>query len=195
MNYPCGDLVTVLRNGDQVAETLGGFDPAGLLLYLPDGTDVAEADTLGLRGAVYRADTVPEVWLNPFTGWEAGVVVHLVLVEFPDQAVLERPGAPVWDRDANTQVPGWTVIWSGPVLVETPPSVAGVEALAAEQRLTLMPLLVSAPLELTDVRPDDRLTVTSSADPWLVGRGLEVTRVRGGSLVTLRQFSVIDNQG
>jgi hypothetical protein len=199
VNYPYGDLVTVERDGDQVAEVLGAFDPHELVLYLPDGTDVAKADAVGLRGSVYRADTVAEIWVNAFTGWRAGVVVHLVVLpsdaELPDTAVLERPGAPVWDRDANTQVPGWVTIWTGPVLVETPPSVSGVEALAAEQRLTLMPLLVSAPLELIDVQPDDRLTITSSADPWLVGRELEVTRVRGGSLVTLRQFSVINNQG
>jgi hypothetical protein len=195
MIFDHGDLVVIERGGNPVGEALGAFDPALLVLYLPEGADVAEGDAITLRGSSYRIKGDPEVWVNPWTGWDAGIAAHLELVLLPDQAVLERAGPPVWDRDLNTQVPGWVTIWTGPVLVETPPSVAGIEAPAAEQRLTLMPMLVTAPLELIDVQPDDRLTVLSSRDPFLVGRRLEVTRIRGGSGVNLRQFSVIDNQG
>lgn len=197
--YPHGDQVTIERAGDPVGEVLGAFDPQELVLYLPDGTDVARADDVGLRGATYRVGSAPEVWVNPWTGWRAGVVVRLEVLagatELPDTATLERPGAPVWDRDANTEVPGWTTIWTGPVLVETPTGASGTDAQAAEQRLSIQPMTVNAPLELVDVQPDDRLTVTTSSDPRLVGRPLQVTRVKAGSLATLRQFSVIDNQG
>lgn len=177
----------------------GFVDPHEGRLYLPAGAWVVPGDTVQTGGQLgsYRVAALPEEWRNPFTGWEAGVVVALQRIDgaaLPDAALLERPGPPVFDREANEYVPSWQPLGTWRVRVELPTS-EGSELDVAEQRLTLQPFLVTAPLELTDVQPGDRLTVTASADPRLVGRPLEVTRIKAGSLANARQFSVVDNQG
>lgn len=70
---------------------VGAFAPAGAAelvqgrdtvttqpaLYLPPGTDVAAVDRATVRGVTYDVDGTPADWRNPFTGWQAGIVVNL----------------------------------------------------------------------------------------------------------------------
>lgn len=51
-------------------------------LYCPFGTVVEPADRLrDERGVVWRVDGHREDWRSPYTGWEAGTVVALKLLE------------------------------------------------------------------------------------------------------------------
>lgn len=49
--------------------------------YGPIGADVKAGDRLVVRGVTYNVDGNPAEWVNPFTGWAAGVAVPLELVE------------------------------------------------------------------------------------------------------------------
>lgn len=103
MTFPLAEPVTLLANGavttddygDPVpAQTsvtvLGAFNPGMSTeddtqdtgrtqpeVYLPPGTDVSWIDAVQVRGATYQVDGVPDEWVNPFTGWNPGVVVRL----------------------------------------------------------------------------------------------------------------------
>jgi hypothetical protein len=59
----------------------------------------------------------------------------------------------------------------------------------------VQPFTVQVPLEVTDIRPDDQFRVTSSQDPRLITRVLEVTRVKAESMAVKREFTAVDNQG
>lgn len=47
------------------------------VLYCPPGTVVSSRDRATVRGKQYLVDGDPAEWRNPFTGWNAGVVVTL----------------------------------------------------------------------------------------------------------------------
>lgn len=49
--------------------------------YAPVGADVKVGDRLVIRGVAYDVDGNPAEWINPFTGWAAGVAIPLELVE------------------------------------------------------------------------------------------------------------------
>jgi len=50
-------------------------------VILPYGSDVTAADRLVVRGLVCEIQGRPFDWLNPFTGWEAGMVARCKVVE------------------------------------------------------------------------------------------------------------------
>lgn len=195
-----GETITIaLDDEGSVAKAHAAYDPRDGALYLPPGSAaLAEGGLVTLRSQLYRVIGPPEVWLDPFTGLSAGLVAkvapHASTAALPDTGRLDRPLGTVWDREANAYVPDWDEVWLGPCLVEVP-TTQGSEAEAGEQRITVQPFTVQAPLDLVDIRPGDRLTILSSADARLVERPLLVTRVKAGSLATTRSFTVVDDQG
>lgn len=50
-------------------------------VYAPVGVDVLAGDRLQIRGRTYSVEGDPQEWRSPFTGWEAGVVIKLKIVE------------------------------------------------------------------------------------------------------------------
>lgn len=54
---------------------------SGFTLYCPAGTVVTAKNRVRVRGDVYAVDGDPAVWVNPFTGWEPGVVVQTKRME------------------------------------------------------------------------------------------------------------------
>jgi hypothetical protein len=46
-------------------------------VYLPPGTDATAIDAVQVDGLQYEIDGDPRNWVNPFTGWRAGVEVPL----------------------------------------------------------------------------------------------------------------------
>ena len=46
-------------------------------LYLPSGTQVAAGDVFGIRGTQFVKDAPAQVWLSPFAGLDAGVVINV----------------------------------------------------------------------------------------------------------------------
>lgn len=49
-----------------------------LTLYAPVGTDIRHTDQVDIDGRVYDVDAEPSEWIQPHTGWRAGVEVLLV---------------------------------------------------------------------------------------------------------------------
>ena len=50
-------------------------------VYAPVDADVLAGDRLVVRGDTYEVDGRPSDWRNAFTGWAAGLVIKLDLVE------------------------------------------------------------------------------------------------------------------
>lgn len=50
---------------------------SGFTLYLPAGTVVTASQQFVVRGGVYDVLGDAAEWVNPFTGWEPGVVVQV----------------------------------------------------------------------------------------------------------------------
>ena len=196
MDFPNGDFVLVSRDEVPVGTFAGAWDPQQHAVYGPFDVDVREGDVLTFRGVVRRIVGLPERWRNPFTGWEAGTVCKIEAAQpfLRDLGTLQRKTGVVFNKDLNTNVPVFVTVWSGPCLVD-PPTTEGSEVEAGQQKLSIQPFTVSVPLEVTDVKPDDRFTVTASADPRMVGRPLTVTRTKGASLAQVRVFTAIENQG
>lgn len=80
---------------DELAITGCGFDPGSSnepleqardavitrpTVYAPAGSDVRAADRLVVRGRTWLVDGDPADYVNPFTGWAAGLVVNLKAV-------------------------------------------------------------------------------------------------------------------
>ena len=182
--------VTATRGGSVQFSGLGGVDLEHSVVYLRGLADVRDGDVLSFGGYSRRVVAEPVTWHG------AGLVVQFEPAPpmLRDAGTLERRNGTMWDRVLNTEVPVWEPLWSGPALVD-PPTTEGSEAEAGQQRLTVQPFTVSVPLTVTDIRPDDRFTLTECDDPLLVGRALQVIRVKGASLAQVRQFTAIDNQG
>jgi hypothetical protein len=184
--------VTATRGGTAVFAGVGGVDMNHSVLYLRGVADVRDGDVLTFGGESRRVIKEPESWFG------AGLVVSFE-PSYPllrDLGALSRQNGTTFDRALNTEVPTWQTLWSGPCLVD-PPTIDGsaTDAEVAQQMLTVQPFTVSVPLEVVDIRPDDRFIVTRSDDPWMVGRPLQVTRVKGASLAQQRQFTAISNEG
>lgn len=105
MLFPFGDAITLHSRtgvtpdpvyGNDVptytdSTVVGAFAPAGSIelvqgqdtvitspsVYLPAGTVVAAVDQVTVRGLTFDVDGDPQDWRNPFTGWQAGIVVRL----------------------------------------------------------------------------------------------------------------------
>lgn len=53
----------------------------GFTLYFPPGTVVSPENRVVVRGKTYSVMGEAASWRNPFTGWDAGVVVQVEAVE------------------------------------------------------------------------------------------------------------------
>ena len=49
----------------------------GMTLYAPHGTDLLHTDQVEVDGVLHDIDGEPGSWVNPFSGWRAGVEVAL----------------------------------------------------------------------------------------------------------------------
>jgi len=54
---------------------------SGYSLYMPVGTAVTARNRVIVRGGTYAVLGEPAVWVNPFTGWEPGLVVQCERIE------------------------------------------------------------------------------------------------------------------
>lgn len=69
-----------------------------------------------------------------------------------------------------------------PCRVEVLPARSAAAHLVGEQQVTTREYIVQVPYDFTDVKVDDRLEVTDSGDPGLVGRTFRVLSVNATSL-------------
>ena len=97
--------------------------------------------------------------------------------------------ASVFDPDTGeyTSTPGQT-LYTGPCRVK-PRDNADRVVDAAGEPVTLLPYLVSVPIDTVQYEVDDRITVTAAAlDPALVGLVLRVREPLAGSTLTARRL-------
>lgn len=108
MYFAGGETVTVVRAAisDRVGDTIGppashSIEGCGINwlstsddtdrrdtsittaeLYCPSGADIRSTDKVRLaNGDLFHVDGRPASWRNPFTGWEAGLVVRIKAVK------------------------------------------------------------------------------------------------------------------
>lgn len=48
---------------------------SGVTLYFPAGSEIVDGDEFEIRGEMWVKDGDPQVWVSPFSGFNAGVVV------------------------------------------------------------------------------------------------------------------------
>lgn len=104
-----------------------------------------------------------------------------------DACTITRPGERVYDSTTGTYSTHSTPVYDGKCRVR-PAGTQGRTAQAGERDVSTWPYLVSLPLSVADVRQDDTLTVTESADPALVGLPLRVRDVAKGTHITARRL-------
>lgn len=117
---------------------------------------------------------------------EATLVQARAILDAPltDRCKVDRP-ADTWDEDTQQTTTTYT-----PVATDIPcrllaSSSQGRVIITGETITPVTPLL-RCPVTLTGVRPDDRVTITASADPELVDVELWVTNPQARTLATSR---------
>ncbi|MFE6785195.1 DUF6093 family protein [Streptomyces sp. NPDC057680] len=113
-----------------------------------------------------------------------------------ETVTLSRPGTPDFDWETGTDGPAAPIVlYSGPARVKPVARSRGEEVEAGEANLTLREYLVSLPWDtVVSDRPavGDRVEVTASPAPRMVGLGLWVTGVEFSSTATVWRISAED---
>lgn len=112
-----------------------------------------------------------------------------------DTCTIRVPGGTVGSFDpvtgTRTTTP-FAAYYTGKCRVMDSRSI-GADALAGEQQVTTLSYLVEVPQSVTDVGLEHIVTITASRDPWLVGRSLTVSRVRGLTFSSSRILVCVDD--
>ena len=101
-----------------------------------------------------------------------------------DVCKVDRP-TDTWDEDAQQTVTTYTPVATSVPCRLLASSSQGRVIITGETVTPVTPLL-RAPATLTGVHPDDRITITTSADPELVDVELWVTNPQARTLATSR---------
>lgn len=91
----------------------------------------------------------------------------------PDECRIERSGGVGTGRETMDTAEQWTLVWSGPCRALR--ADAGQRVIVTGETVTPAQPTVIVPWNVTGVRPDDRVTFTSSVSPGNAGRVLWVT--------------------
>ncbi len=115
------------------------------------------------------------------------------LVLMRDTCTIERKsGERVFDPETGQYTQAWSPVYSGVCRVKNTGGGADSD-LAGAQSVTLHRYEVRLPVDASpEVLREDRLTVTSSDDSWLVGRPMEVVDVGYAGTNTARRLTVED---
>lgn len=112
-----------------------------------------------------------------------------------DACTIRAPGGTVGEFDSTTGTRPITpsaAHYTGPCRVMDTRA-AGSDDVGGDQQVTTQPYLVELPLSVTTAAIEHVVTITASQDPWLVGRELTVTRVRGLTYASSRVLVCTDN--
>ncbi|MFI6477365.1 DUF6093 family protein [Nonomuraea sp. NPDC050663] len=123
----------------------------------------------------------------------AGRAAALTLMR--DTCKVERKsGAPVLDPDTGLYVQAWATIHAELICRVKPRTSSETEW--GEHEVTLHQYAVGLPWDTTPaIGREDRLTVLTSDDAWLVGRPLEVVAISLAGTSTTRRILVEDKEG
>lgn len=101
---------------------------------------------------------------------EARDIQALVMV---DECRIERSTGTHLNRETGVETEGWELVWEGPC--RFPRADAAGRVVVTGETITPAAPTVKVPWDVKGVRPDDRITCTSSVSPEMVGRVLWVT--------------------
>lgn len=85
-----------------------------------------------------------------------------------------------------------STIYTGSCRVKPNPAASTVQA--GDRQVTVWPYTVSVPIAVDDVELNDKVTVTSSADPALTNIELRIRAVARGTYLTARRLDCEDYQ-
>lgn len=173
----------VPQSGDRSSQPLQIIDPAH--------TALVAGDVLRVRGHLVRVTGLQD-HTNPFTGWRPAGIIHAVQVNpvLPDTATITRTTGETFDRATNLLTPTESAVWSGRCAVEV--SLQWQHQATADQETATVPVTVSVPLDVLDVRVGDVVRVTASRDGRLIGRDLTVIAVMTGTTDPVRRLAATD---
>lgn len=103
---------------------------------------------------------------------------------FTDVCTIDRP-ATAWDEEDQQSVTTYTPLHTG-VPCRVPDNTSQGRVIVTGETITPVNPLVKVPTTITGVEPDDRVTITASADPELVGAVMWVTNPKARTLATSR---------
>lgn len=101
---------------------------------------------------------------------EARDLQSLVMV---DEVRIDHPGPAVTDRETGEVKETWDLVYEG--AARCPRADSSTRVVVTGETITPAQPTVIVPWDTTGVRPDDRVKVTRSVSPGMVGRVLWVT--------------------
>lgn len=90
-----------------------------------------------------------------------------------DECRIERSSGIITDRATGEDREEWTLVWAG--RCRYPRADATQRVIVTGEQITPATPTVIVPWDVPEVRPDDRVTCTSSVSPRMVGRIVWVT--------------------
>jgi hypothetical protein len=114
---------------------------------------------------------------------------EFVQVTMVDRCEIRRGGGQqVYDPVTQTYTPSpGALVWSGPCRVRSAGTVGGGGPEVGEQIITLRAYRATLPLDALGIDPDDRFTVTESADAQLLTVPLRVVDPQAGTDAKFRR--------
>lgn len=194
MTFGHTQSVTVSRVGtvDRVVPgvVIWPSGPDVVTLWLPVDSDIAIADLLTLAdGTMHYVPHGAEQYSSPLTGSAGTAIVAPRYPQMLDTITIERStGHGAFDPATGGYAAlAPTVLYTGVGRVDQP-SPADREVQAGEAPTPLYAYVVSVPIQVADVRHQDRVLVTASPDPALVGLDLRVRFVDHGAQLAFRRL-------
>ncbi len=112
-----------------------------------------------------------------------------------DACVVERKSGTVFDETSMAYTDAFTPIYTGPCRVQLTAAMTGVGTPVAGERVQVVQrATVQLPLAVTGVKVDDRVRVTASSDPDLVGNIYRVRSQFAKTHATARRLEVEETQ-
>jgi hypothetical protein len=111
-----------------------------------------------------------------------------------DTCLIERHTGRVFNSVTGVYDDVWTQVYSGPCRVKGGArSSGGRDAEFGEHEATLHAYEIRLPWDTTpEIKREDRLTVTTSDDTWVIGRLLEIVDVAFSGTTTSRRIAAED---
>lgn len=140
---------------------------------------------------LYTAAGAPVVIASELGSMRETVAAHL-----PDTCTISTPGQPVLDKNTGTYTnPAGAPVYSGPCRVRPAGQRGDLVVQAGGEPVTFRTYDATIPWDAAGVEVDHILTLTTSADPSLVGRPLRVRDVQYGSWQLGRRLTLEDDLG
>lgn len=106
-----------------------------------------------------------------------------------DTCTITRPGVSTWDPETNSSSDGTTTVYDGPIRMQDVQPFGGSRTTGfGGQAVTTSSYFAVIDADAAEIRIEDIVTFTDSADPDLIGRSLRVTEVLVDTFHTHRRL-------